>query len=88
MLTASITLSQKRNSTPFSAFSINYVCRNFKSEVLICRGSSKSFDTKSIAQLQEFAAEKSPDIEIMVNGNDELNVAGALIDYFNHGLGI
>ena len=41
-----------------------------------------------MAQLQEFVLEKSPNIEIMVTGKDEMKAASVLVDYFNHGLGI
>jgi phosphotransferase system HPr-like phosphotransfer protein len=88
MLTATITLSSKRSAASFSALAINRACRNFKSEILISRGKSNSFDIKSMAQLQEFVLEKSPNIEIMVTGKDEMKAASVLVDYFNHGLGI
>lgn len=88
MLTATITLSEKRNSALFPALSIFRLCGNFHSRITVRRGNSKSLDTRSVAQLQEFTMLRSPSIEIVVTGKDELNALGGLVDYFNHGLGI
>jgi phosphotransferase system HPr-like phosphotransfer protein len=88
VVTATITLSSKRNSVLFSAYSIFRMCHNYHSKIAVCRGSSKFVDTKSVAQLQEFASQKSPRIDIVITGKDELNALGRLVDYFNHGLGI
>jgi phosphotransferase system HPr-like phosphotransfer protein len=64
------------------------MCRNFHSRISLRRGSSKSFDIKSMVQLQEFTLQRGPRIEIVITGKDELNALGSLVDYFNHGLGI
>jgi phosphotransferase system HPr-like phosphotransfer protein len=88
VITATITLSPKRNRVLFSAYSIFRMCHNYHSRIAVCCGNSKFLDTKSIAQLQEFASQKSPYIDIVITGKDELNALSSLVDYFNHGLGI
>jgi phosphotransferase system HPr-like phosphotransfer protein len=88
MLTASITLSPQRSIAPFSPLAITHVCRKFKSKIVLSRGNTNSINIKSIAELQRFSSENSPKIEIVVNGKDEMNAAGTLLDYFNYGLGI
>jgi phosphotransferase system HPr-like phosphotransfer protein len=64
------------------------MCRNFHSKITIRRGNSKLLDINSVAQLQEFASQRSPRIEIVITGKDEMKALGSLVDYFNHGLGI
>ena len=88
MVTATLIVSPKRKNESLFDQTFTRRARRFHSKVTIRRGDSGPFDISSGEQLRELALKQSPDFVIVVEGKDEMKTAGALVDYFNHGLGI
>lgn len=63
------------------------ICKNVKSKVEICKGCIKA-DGCSMIELLLLAANNGAELEIVVNGDDEITTIRSLKEFFENGSGI
>lgn len=88
MFTAILQLSTERiNAFRFSHQLLKF--RNcFHSKITVKRGNSKPFDISIDSQLKELAVNGSSDLQIVIEGIDEIKAACTLINFVSHGMDI
>ena len=69
------------------ASKISLACRDLDSKVTFIKDSRKA-DGRSILQVLLLAAEQGAQIEVMVEGGDEVGAMNRITELFEHGSGI
>lgn len=87
MISRKVTVNEEFGLHARPVMNVVKICRNVKSKVEICKGCIKA-DGCSMIELLLLAANNGTELEIVVNGDDEIKVINSLKEFFEHGSGI
>lgn len=87
MVTKQVVVGREHGIHARPAAEIAEICRNFDGKVTICKGCDKA-DGCSILEVLLLGVEKGSTVEVVVDGNDDVNTLCRIIDVFESGAGI
>jgi phosphotransferase system HPr (HPr) family protein len=87
MIRKTLVVNQEHGLHARPASEISRTCRDLDSKVTLSTD-SKTADGRSIMQVLLLAAEQGAEIEVVVEGGDEVSAMGRILELFEHGSGI
>jgi phosphotransferase system HPr (HPr) family protein len=87
MISRKVTVNEEFGLHARPVMKVVQICRNVKSKVEICRGCVKA-DGCSMIELLLLEANNGTELEIVVNGDDEIDTIKSLKEFYEYGSGI